>query len=442
MCVIFFDKKKMTLINSLTNKQKRSIELDLKVIFSTKGLWLPKTIDDFTKTGLFTPYVNYKDKQIYFSEASIKAIKRICTFIESTNAYSDLMSFNDIYQAVKDEIERWLNELLVPNFIEFIEPLEQKLSQKIEAYIFICRIAGITLKDIDCLEFGSKRIGPFCVDAISHLEFPGGIDLDSIEKEYKNHLIITGSETGSHSVAREKFFFTSELALSALRMYSCVLFEQAIHKGDVRLVNESTNSSCNLASYVIGYCAKDNEATLSCHNNTHNHFELGHDILNHLKSNYFFDELGKLIEKKDKTKLEKIITTAIYWYGEAYKDKNNDSKYIKLWSAAECFFPTNKNKRTQLNAKNISTLMVCGGYGYITPDEYDNLKRKIVRYYELRSNILHKGEYGHVDGPSLEHFSVIVAYVILTTVSLTCLGYTTIEQALKEINRLSSNLER
>ena len=152
--------------------------------------------------------------------------------------------------------------------------------------------------------------------------------------------------------------------------------------------------------------------------------------------------LGKLIEKKDKTKLEKIITTAIYWYGEAYKDKNNDSKYIKLWSAAECFFPTNKNKRTQLNAKNISTLMVCGGYGYITPDEYDNLKRKIVRYYELRSNILHKGEYGHVDSPSLEHFSVIVAYVILTTVSLTCLGYTTIEQALKEIDRLSSNLER
>ena len=105
--------------------------------------------------------------------------------------------------------------------------------------------------------------------------------------------------------------------------------------------------------------------------------------------------------------MEEAIIKSLFW--KAQKDLSCASAWIKLWSCVECFFTLGEDEITELNARGISSILVFGGYSHKKYGDYEQLKKKIKNYYTLRSKVVHRAEYTHIDEIQLAEFSFIVA---------------------------------
>jgi hypothetical protein len=424
----------MTLHEELPPKQKRSIKRDIDLIFSLKGLSFPKTIDEIKEIGFFSPKVKVNKNEIYLSKDGRVALRRICDFINQTRKYGYVLNYNDIFQGVIAEIERWLNDNLIPDDAEFIDPLDILLSKKIDNYTFVCRVDGLSFDKIDNIVIGKKEIKEYDQKLISGItDVSDGIN-DAIKKEYSNSLVIVGTERGSTSVAQEKFYHNAELSLSVLRLYSCALYGPAIHKINIRLINNCAHAYGPASSFGWG----DSEKSLmfTRYFRSEQDFRIEPELLKYLSSVCFFEKLSNLVDKQTRNELEEAVVKSLFWIGEAQKDRSHASAWVKLWSCVECFFTLSEEEITELNARGISSILVFGGYKYEEYGNYGQLKRKIRKYYELRSKVVHRAEYTHIDQILLEDFSLMVAWVIITMASLLDRGYTTLAQVQEQAERL------
>ena len=142
----------------LTEKQIRIINRDLKLIFSIKGVLLPKNIEDIIKLGVFSPRVKLKERELYLSKEGITALERICEIISNLNKYKGLLNYNDIYQSVLLELGKWFEIILIPDVYDFFVSLDTALSKNIQTSNFICRIDGISLDGLNKINIGGKTI--------------------------------------------------------------------------------------------------------------------------------------------------------------------------------------------------------------------------------------------------------------------------------------------
>ena len=68
----------------------------------------------------------------------------------------------------------------------------------------------------------------------------------------------------------------------------------------------------------------------------------------------------------------------------------------------------------------------------------EELKKKVKKYYELRSKIVHRAEHTQIGGIQLSELSYIVAWVIITMATLLNRGYQTLSKIREQIDRLDS----
>jgi hypothetical protein len=426
----------MTLYEELSPKQRRSIKRDVALIISLKGLSFPKTIDEVKDIGFFSPKVKVNQKEIYLSKDGQIALRRICGFIHQTEEYNNSLNYNDVFQGVMAEIGRWINNDLVPDDTEFIKPLDAVLLKKIDNYKFFCRVDGVSLENIDNIIIGKYEIKKYDQILISGINDANDLADKVIKKEYGDALVIIGTEKGSWSVAQEKFYHNADLSLSILRLYSCALYRSAIRKLNIRLLNNCAHGYSSASSFGWG----DSERSLiyTQHFKSEQDLKINSELLNCIGAKCFFEILSSLIGKEQKNELGNAILKALFWIGEAQKDRSHASAWIKLWSSMECFFTLGDKEITELNARGISSILVYGGYSHEEFGDYKQLKKTIKRYYKLRSRAVHRAEYTHIDEVLLNKFSFIVAWTVITMASLLERGYTTLSQVQKQAVRLDS----
>ena len=246
----------MTLYEELSAKQKRSIRRDIVFIISLKGVFFPKTIYEIKEIGVFSPKVKVNERDIYLSKDGRFALRRICDFIHQTKRYNDLLNYNDIFQGVIAEIGRWINDKLVPDDAEFIEPLDLLLLKKIANYTFFCRVDGISLESIDSIIIGKYVIKKYDQMLISGINDANDLTNNVIKKEYGDALVIIGTESGSRLVAQEKFYHNADLTLSILRLYSCALYHSAIRRLNIRIINNCAQAYGPASSFGWGNSEK------------------------------------------------------------------------------------------------------------------------------------------------------------------------------------------
>jgi hypothetical protein len=160
------------------------------------------------------------------------------------------------------------------------------------------------------------------------------------------------------------------------------------------------------------------------------------DMLQYLTEHCFFKQLFQCLEKEDRSELEAAINRAIYWFGEAHKDSDDTMKFVKLWSCVESFFSIEEDEITVLNATGLSAVMTCGGYSVVDVADYREFKKKVKQLYDLRSKALHRAYHGHIGWPELDDFARIVAWLIISMVSLILKGYTELRAVLQECRRI------
>jgi len=424
----------VTLLEALTLKQRRSIRHDINLIISTKGIAFPKTFDELKEIGELSPTIKVNGKTVYFSNNGQKSLRRICSFVSQTPKYIRDLSFSDISQVVICEIERWFNDSLIPDEAEFIEPLDRLLENKIDTFTFFCRVEGLTLDGVNSIVIGNKEIRSYQPEMLSMLNHAPEDLRKHIDKEYGNTLVMIGNERGSYSVASEKFYYNSERTLSVLRLYSCAFYKFAIYRIKIGLINEF--SSASSAAITVGWSNLNKDLIYTRNFKQEQDLKLEADFLSKLTQFYFFAELGKLIEKQNRTEIEEAIVKSIYWIGEAQKDRTAVSAWVKLWTCVECFFTLDGEKISEANAKGISSLLVYGGYKIKQYSNYEEVKRKVKNYYALRSKALHRAEYSHVDIKQLEEFSLMVAWVIIVMLSLLKKGFESLSQVQLQATKL------
>lgn len=428
----------MTLYNRLTAKQKRSIRKDIDLICSVKGLSFPQTIDEamaeLKEIGFWSPHVTVNKREIYLSEDGKVALRRICDFVYKTKKYDYVLDYNDIFQEVIAEVERWLNASLIPNDAEFINPLDMLLSKKVDNFKYTCKVDGLSFDKIENIIIGQREITKYDQKLISEVNDVSEDTSNFINKEYVNSLVIIGTEKGSRSVSKEKFYHNSELSLSVLRLYSCALYRGAIRRIKIRLINNCADAYGQASTF--GWTESEKSLIFTRHCRSEQDLKIESELLNSLGSQFFFKEVSSLIDKQKRNELEDAIVKSLFWIGEAQKDRSNASAFVKLWSCVECFFTLGKYKITERNARGISSMLVFGGYVHEEYRDYVQLKKKIKDYYDLRSNVVHRAEYKHIDQITLDEFAFIVAWVIITMVSLLSRGYTTLAQVREQAERL------
>lgn len=424
----------MTLYEELLPKQKRIIKRDVSLILSLKGLSFPKTIEDLKALGFFSPKIKVGNKEIYLSVDGRTALRRICDIINQSKTYENLLTYSDIYKVVLHEIERWLSDQLVPNDVEFLTPLDKLLSEKIDTHTFVCKIDGISFDNIDNIVAGSREIRKYEDDLIEDIsDVPDNIS-EAINKEYSGNWVVLGSEKGSSAVAQEKFFHNAELLLSIFRLFSCAFYGRAIHNINIRLINNCSHAFGPASCF--GWPNSTKSISFTRYFRSEQDFKINKDLLEHLIADCFFKELHSLIDKQDRTEVEDAVIKSLYWIGEAQKDPSPAAAWLKLWSCLECFFTLGDDEITEKNARGISSILLYGGYLHDKYDDYDKVKKKIKNFYKLRSKIVHRAEFTHIDLILLEELSYISAWIIVSMVSLADRGYTTLSQVQEQIERL------
>lgn len=426
----------MTLYEELTSKQKRTIKRDVSFILSLKGLSFPKTIDEIKELGFFSPKVKLDDKEVYLSFDGRTSLRRICDIISQSKRYENLLNYNDIFKGVLSEIERWLNDRLIPDDFEFVEPLDILLQKEIENFTFVCKANGISFDNLDSIVLGNRKIRKYDNDLVDDLEDVSDIIGETIKKEYSDNLVIVGSEKGSSSVAQEKFFHNAELGLCVLRLFSCALCRQAIHHINIRLINDCAPALSPASCF--GWPESTKSISFTRYFRSEQDFKISKELLDYIIAECFFIELSNLIDKQNRTELEDAVVKSLFWIGEAQKDSSPASAWVKLWSCVECFFTLDDKEITEKNARGISSILIYGDYSHDKYDDYDKVKKKIKTFYKLRSKIVHRAEYTHIDKILLEELSFMVAWVIVTMTSLIDRGYTTLQQVQEEAKRLDA----
>ena len=307
------------------------------------------------------------------------------------------------------------------------------LSESIRDYIFVCKVEGISFDKITSIRIGRRVVKSYGNATLDGITDVSDTIRSSIDKEYDGGLILSGPENGSQSVALEKFYHNADLSLSIFRLYSCALSGRAIHKINVRLINNCSHSYGPASSF--GWEKLEQSLIYTRYFKSKQDFSINSELLEYFINNLFFEDISELIDESNKGELGNAIIKSLYWIGEAQKDHSHPSAWVKLWSALECFFTLGK-EITERNARGISSILLYGGFYHAQYDDYEQVKKKIRNYYKLRSKIVHHAEFSHIDEIQLEEMSFIVAWVIIVMMSLLKRGYKTLSEISAQAERL------
>ena len=167
-------------------------------------------------------------------------------------------------------------------------------------------------------------------------------------------------------------------------------------------------------------------------------FELNEQFLTECKEEIFFNDFFDIAFKKDKTEIEDIITTAIYWIGEAQADFDKESSFLKYWIALESIITSKEeNKKiTKTLCEGVSVILAYRPYGFIEVDSIKKTYNKVSKLYDLRCKIVHRGSYQEVKEAELIEMCKLSWQTALSFFHLRSIGYQEIAQVEKQINRL------
>lgn len=412
----------------LLPKQKRIIRNNYKILKSLKNYTCKE--DEINKIGLLSSRILVKGKEFYLKQKALDSMKVIVDLI--SEEYKRTIGYDEVFRMSKNAIELYFNESSKNTEDDFINQLETSLNDIVHVYRFFCRVEGLTLSNINNFKLGSIILKNFTDgydERIKEKKIKKEIDL-----EFKDKLIISGVAEGSEDYALKKFYNDADLSLSILRLYSIAYFARAISEINLRLINN--DRMAYKPALCLGWIETESFGyTLIKKIQSKKDLPINREFIHFIESN-FFHEIVSLIDKESRNEIEEALLKSIFWIGEAQKDNVTSSSYVKLWYAIESIFSKNNEELTEKNAKGISSILIYGGYRHEDFDDYNEIKKRIIKYYKIRCKIAHRAEYQNVSKELLREFSYLASWVIIGIVSLLPRGYITLDQIYEQINRL------
>lgn len=418
------------LINDITKKEQRSITRDINMICSLKGWTVINSIKDFKKIGARFSDLKIKNKELFFTTEGKDSFERICKIIFD-HPISLHLEYNDVYQCIRKEFEKWLTDGFIPNLDEYISALNNSLTAEIKEFRFISLIKGVELIDIPEIVLGTTLITTF---SSNWLTKPMNVSVleNHIMENYEKKLVITKSEKGSHSYAEQQFFENSDLILSVLRMAMCAIYTTGILKGTINMKGERSDNYDVVNNLAISTCG---QLTQSGQSLSAQDFKINPTVLNQMNEDLLMQDIANIIDTNERNEVEDAIVNSVYWIGEAHKDFSHSSAWTKLWFSLESYFSLKTEEITEKNAMGIASIMV---YLLNSEEDYKKLKAEVKKYYSIRSKISHRAKFKAVSEADLSRLGYIASWVTISITALTKQGYSTLKEINDEANRINS----
>jgi hypothetical protein len=418
----------------MTLKQKRIVESDVATLFSPRAIIANPTIETIQRLGLFHPTIKFGDKTLFLSANGVAALRRLIGLIYDLPVLSGSVSRNEVDSQVLTSYNTWIDKRLQPNGHEFTEDVVETLLAKVKDYEFLILVEGIDLSDLDILELGSVRILRSNLTLLDKVNFGGLLDRTSVYEQFKDGLWLLGASRGSADVALEQFEYRAVITVGILGVCGAVLYRGAIWRSRVRAVISPLEH--RKAISLLRWESGGDDPSLTRKGGREQDLPLNAGSVAYLTKECFLRQLAALPDRKDRSEVQDAIIRALYWFADAYGDRNPTMQFVKLWSCAECFFAIDKEDVTELNAKGIAAILTFAGFRVVEVKEYPDFKRRVKALYDLRSKAVHRAQFGHIERSDLEDLSRWVAWIIISMVALSERGYKTLRQVKEQISRL------
>ena len=427
--------------SALKPKTKRIIENDLGTLFSPRA-FLPSDIEKIMALGKLVLFreLEYKGRSVFLSDDGAAAIRRLTSSIFEMPALADLVSEREVAAEVKDHYNEWLERNLQPDGQEFADAVAEALLASVKDYQFLIKLQGLDLRDQDAMELGPVRIQKPDKAVLDTVKLGGLLGKEQVSGHFEGSLWLIGKTKGSPNRALERFELQVALTLGILAVCGAILYEGAIWRSRVQPMLRPIQDE-RPASLLMWESGGD-QTRLSRRGGGTQDLPLDSIGTKYLTEQCFLRQMAVLVGMSERTELQGAIVRALYWMADAYRDRNPMMQFVKLWSCIECFFAITKDQITDANAKGIASILVFGGYRVLEPGQYGDTKRRVEDLYDLRSQALHRAQFGHVDTSDLNQLSSWVAWIIVTMVSLSQRGYKTLEQVKEQVVRLDNLSDR
>ena len=357
--------------DEMTPKQKRIVERDVETLFSVRAFLSNPTFEDLERLSPFPPTIRSRRLTLFLSDKGVVALQRLTSLIGSPTLLTGSVSERDISLQTFRSYETWLEKNLQPTGQEFTEDIVNSLLGIVKDYEFLIQVEGIDLKDQDVLKLGSVRIQRSDRALLEKVKFEGNLELDSIYEQFKDGLWLIGQGKGSPDIASERFELRTVLTTGVLAVCGAILYKGAIWRSRIRAVTSPLENRKAVVS--LRWEVGGDNPSYSRSWGEEQDLPLGSESVSYLTQVCFLDQLASLPDRPNRNELQDAIVRSLYWFAEAYRDRNPAMQFIKLWSCAECFFSVEGKgtkgckKVTELNARGIASVLVFAGYRIVGP---------------------------------------------------------------------------
>lgn len=416
------------------------------MLCNKKRYFLPKTIEDY-KDLFYTTKIKIDDIEHYFTNELNKNFRKFINTIYYNSKIAEHFCFDTIYKTVLSELEKTINSRETKNTLEFhLTAISHLLNEELAKRVFYFLLNGLKLKSSEHLILDDVAIFNF---EESHL--PNIIENripDSEDDDFEKHISefvkknffgetcirvpCFGDCEKAEQIARSK----ARLVLNYFRFLFCVVHYERVHENSIKISMQSETFGQGESFFYQSEPKGSICLSSGIGRRNRQDFELDEQFLKECKEDIFFNDFFGFAFKKEKTEVERIITTAIYWIGEAQADFDKESSFLKYWIALESIFTSKKEGITEALCKGVSIILAFSSYRFIKIHTIDETYKRVSKLYELRGNIVHRGSYQEIKETELIEMCKLSWQTVLCFFDLRSMNYTHITQVEEQTNRL------
>lgn len=426
----------------LTKKQLRIISRALDCFFSVKSLKAP-SVDDFKDKTAFSRMLQMDGhRMVLMTDTGLSSLRTITETLHAADLLNGATSYSDVYSACTKLFEQFLSRNQRPDDgNELVALVRAELEMLSDQRTFVVPILGVELVGVDSLKLGDFKIVTAPADALSAA---GVDDVDDhagkiTELTKATHWLI-GSTRGTVRVAEEKFRAQAELLVGILTIYAASMYQRGATGFRIGVVMspEEAHGPAAWSSWT------DRERTLTMHRRFvgKQNLEITQDLVNQLEDEKVVAAACQFFQSDIRSPLEEAIAKAVYWYSSAHRESVPVMKLVKYWSAVETFFSMDQAKITQAVSAGLTAVLVFGGLGFVPHDDYFATKRRVAELYSARSKALHRASHSHVSEMDAADLSQWVAWMLISMISFSMRGFTTVEQIKTLSDRIDAKVSR
>jgi len=430
-------------MNKITRKGQRTLLYAAKRLFNVKSLLLPKSLSDIPTKEYFARELRLAgNRTVFLSDSGYEHFRAVVDVMDRANYFGGMAEFSDIWAAWHSVLEKWLSDGIEPEHAdEVVRAIADIVAQEIDDHTFIVPLFGAALDGVDSFSLLAMTILRLSVDVFDsagvghdHADVPRLLELN------KNNSWLKGTARGTPHLARRRFSEQATLAVGMLAITAAAMFEwgaSGFRIGVVMTPEEAIGIS-------VWFSWNERERSLTTHyvSPRGQPFFVNKTLGDECDMVRMIYRALDIVQASDRTELEEAITKAAYWYSDAHRDPVLVMKLVKYWSCVEAFFSFENEEITHAVSAGLASMLVFGGFRFVSPFEYSTLKKQIMDLYSLRSRAVHRGYHEHIPEREVAQFSQWVAWMIINMVALVERGYTTLKEVKEQTERLDSMEKR